>query len=330
MLIKEAVFTKELNIVIPDAKTITNGDVSFDCFRDFGHVTQYPLSGEDLFAARVENADIVLCNKTPMNEKTLENAKNLRYIGLFATGYNNIDIDYTNSRGITVCNAGGYSTDAVAQHTFALILAHCSRVGEYDSFVQSGGWKNADVFSPFVFDMYELAGKTIGIIGLGTIGSAVAKIALAFGMKVLYASRSEKNMAGVRRVSVEELVSQSDFVTVHCPLNSESARMFDKKMFSQFKKGAYFINTSRGGTVDEAALKWAAESGILSGAAVDVLDTEPMAKDCVLFGVENIVITPHIAWAPQETRQRCVDMVYDNLRAFLNGKPQNVVGESFV
>lgn len=328
-MIKEAVFTKELNIVIPDAKTITNGDVSFDCFRDFGNVTQYPLSAGGLFAKRVENADIVLCNKTPMNERTLKYAENLRYIGLFATGYNNIDLEYTNKRGITVCNAGGYSTDAVAQHTFALILSHCSRVSEYDAFVRSGGWKNAEVFSPFVYNMCELAGKTIGIVGLGTIGKAVAKIALAFGMKVLYASRSEKNMAGVERVTVEELVKRSDFVTVHCPLNSESAHMFDRELFSKFKKGAYFINTSRGGTVDEVALKWAVESGILSGAAVDVLDTEPMAQDCVLYDVENIVITPHIAWAPRETRERCVKMVYDNLRAFLDGKPQNVVGLSF-
>lgn len=313
------------NIVIPDAKTITSGDVSFDCFSEFGSVSVYPLSKGDAFTERVKDADIILCNKTPMNEKTLSEVKHLRYIGLFATGYNNIDIEYMKSRGITVCNAGGYSTDAVAQHTFALMLEHCSRVSEYNSFVQSGGWKRSEIFSPFVYKISELAGKTLGIIGLGTIGSAVAKIALAFNMRVLYCSRTEKHFPGVERVSLEELVSRSDFITVHCPLNKDSEKMFNSELFDKCKKGAYFINTSRGGVIDELALKQAVESGQLSGAAVDVLCSEPMAEDCVLYNVENITVTPHIAWAPVETRERCVKVVYDNLKAYLDGKPQNVV-----
>ena len=316
---------KALNIVIPDAKTISNGDVSFDCFKEFGNVTEYQLSGEKYFPQRVENADIILCNKTPMNEITLSGAKNLKYIGLFATGYNNIDIEYVKSRGITVCNAGGYSTDAVAQHTFAFILGHCSRVSDYNAFVQRGEWKTADVFSPFVYPMIELAGKTLGIIGLGTIGMAVAKIAMAFNMNVIYYSRSEKNMDGVRRVSLDELAAQSDFITAHCPLNDDSYHMFNAEFFRKCKPTAYFINTSRGGTVDEADLRHALENGTISGAAVDVLTKEPMAEDCILFGAPNLTITPHIAWASAQTRERCVSIVYDNLKAFLSGNPINVV-----
>lgn len=317
---------KKLNIVIPDAKTITNGDVSLDRFSDFGNVEIYELSGEALLGERVGNADAVLCNKTPMNEKTLGNAPNLKYIGLFATGYNNIDLDYTKSRGITVCNAAAYSTDAVAQHTFALILDHCSRVGDYNAFVQSGGWKKSDIFSPFIYPTMELAGKTIGIIGYGSIGRAVAKIALAFNMRVLFYARTHKEAeGGAVQVSLDTLVRESDFVTAHCPLNPDSAHMFNDELFSKFKKGAFFINTSRGGTVDEPALRRALENGVIAGAAVDVIDKEPMSEDCVLFGAPNLIITPHIAWGPLETRERCVDIVYNNLKAYLEGKPINVV-----
>lgn len=315
----------DLKIVIPDSKTITAGDVSFERFNDFGSVEIYPLSGVSLLPERIKDADIILCNKTPMNEETLGSAKNLRYIGLFATGYNNIDISYVRSRGITVCNAGGYSTDAVAQHTFALILSHCSRISEYNTFVQGGRWITSDVFSPFVYPTTELAGKTLGIVGYGTIGRAVAKAALAFNMNVVFTSRSKKEGFGARQVSLDELVRTSDFVTVHCPLNADSAGMFNKELFSRFKKGAFFINTSRGGTIVEEDLKWALENGVLSGAAVDVLESEPMAADCPLLGVKNLTITPHVAWAPVETRERCVRIVYDNLKAYLSGSPINVV-----
>ena len=318
---------EKLKIVIPDAKTITNGDLSFDRFSDFGDVTVYPLSSADTLAQRFEKADIVLCNKTPMNEKTLAKAKNLRYIGLFATGYNNIDLDFTKSRGITVCNAAAYSTDAVAQHTFALILEYYSRAADYNAFVQRGGWKESDIFSPFVYPTMELAGKTMGIIGYGSIGKAVAKIALAFNMRVLFCSRNKKEgEGGAVQVALEELVSRSDIVTVHCPLNRDSERMFNDGLFSKFKKGAFFVNTSRGGTVDEGALRRALESGILSGAAVDVIEKEPMSEECVLQNVPGLMITPHIAWGPKETRERCVSIVYDNLKAFLEGKPVNIVG----
>lgn len=317
-----------MKIVIPDRKTITNGDVSLECFKDFGEVETYELSGEALLSDRIADADIVLCNKTPMTEKTLKNAKNLKYIGLFATGYNNVDLDYTASRGITVCNAADYSTNAVAQHTFALILEHYSKVGTYNNFVQSGEWMKADIFSPFVFRMQELANKTIGIVGFGSIGRAVAEIARAFGMNILFYSRSKKdNTSGATQVDLETLVSKSDIVTVHCPLNKKSEKMFNDELFAKFKKGSLFINTARGGVVDEMALKNALESEILSGAAIDVLQTEPMSQNCPLIGVKNLTITPHVAWAPTETRQRLIEIVYNNVKNYLDGKPTNVVGK---
>lgn len=308
-----------MNIVIPDLKTVTNGDVSIECFDSLGTVTAYPLSEKSVVSERVKEADIILCNKTPMCKETLDSAKNLRYIGLFATGYNNIDLDYTSKRGITVCNAAGYSTNAVAQHTFALILEHFSKVAEYDRFVRDGGWIKSDVFSPIVYPTEELAGKTIGIIGMGSIGKRVSALAEAFEMNVLYYSRSKSN------TDLDNLVSSSDVVTVHCPLNVQSSKMFNKEMFEKFKHGAFFVNTSRGGTVDELALRYALDSGILSGAAVDVLENEPMSESCPLIGAKNLIITPHCAWAPEQTREKLVKIVYNNLKSFLDGNPVNVV-----
>ena len=308
-----------MNIVIPDLKTVTNGDVSIDCFNSLGTVTSYPLSEKSVVSQRVKDADIILCNKTPMCKETLDSAKNLRYIGLFATGYNNIDLEYTKQRGITVCNAADYSTNAVAQHTFALILERFSKVAQYNDFVQAGGWIKSNVFSPIVYPTEELAGKTIGIIGMGSIGKKVARLAYAFEMNVLYYSRSSSN------TDIDTLVSSSDIVTVHCPLNAQSYHMFNKAMFDKFKRGAFFVNTSRGGTVDEYALRYALDSGILSGAAVDVIDKEPMNADCPLIGAENLIVTPHTAWAAAQTRERLVSIVYNNLKSFLDGKPVNVV-----
>ena len=314
-----------MKILIPDSKTITLGDISFDRFKEFGEVEIYELSGAKLMPERSRDTDIILCNKVPMNAETLRNAKNLKYIGLFATGYNNIDLEYCKSRNITVCNAAGYSTDAVAQHTFALILDHYSRINEYNNFVQDGGWKRSDTFSPFVYGTHELFGKTIGIVEFGTIGKRVAQIAAAFGMNIVYYSRSEKEFDGAVRLPLEELVQVSDIVTVHCPLNDESRGMFDDELFSKFKPTAFFVNTARGGIADEQSLRRALESGKIAGAAADVLVTEPMGEDCPLIGVKNMTLTPHTAWAAKETRERCVQQAYETLKAYLNGKPINVV-----
>lgn len=314
-----------LKIVMPDCQTITNGDLDLTVLERFGSVEYYPLTARDQVAERIREADIVLCNKTPMDAETLRFADRLRYIGLFATGYNNIDLPETNRRGVTVCNAGGYSTDAVVQHTFALILNHFSCTAQYDQFVKEGNWIGSATFSPFVFPMQELAGKTLGIIGFGSIGQAVAKVALAFSMRVLCFTRTPRQAEGVTFVPLETLLAQSDVVSVHCPLNENSRALFNDERFSMMKNGAYFVNTARGPIVDEPALRRALESGRLSGAALDVLETEPMLANCPLIGAPNLTITPHIAWAPLETRARLLQLVSDNLEAFLAGHPQNVV-----
>lgn len=314
-----------MKIVITDWKTVTNGDLTPKALEVFGEVQAYELTAPHEIAERIKDADVVLCNKTPMTAEVLAGAQKLRYIGLFATGYNNIDLDYTNAHGITVCNAGGYSTEAVAQHVFAMLLSHTNRVDEYARFTAAGHWIGSDVFSPFCYPMQELCGQTMGIVGYGHIGKAVAKIALAFGMRVLVFTRTPTDDAAVEFVSFDELLARADVISAHCPLNAQSNKLFDAAAFARCKDGAVFINTSRGGVVDEAALREALLGGKLRFAAIDVLDTEPMRADCPLYGVPNCVITPHVAWAPLETRQRLLALVCDNLRAFLAGTPQNVV-----
>ncbi len=316
-----------MKIVILDAQTITKGDVSLSPLQKFGEVVTYNLTKYEQIPQRIYDADAVICNKTVLDENSLKGAKNLRYIGLFATGYNNIDIEYCTKHNITVCNAGSYSTNAVAQHTFALILEFYSNVGKYNEFCHSGGWQTAETFSPFVFPLNELYSKTIGIIGFGAIGQAVAKIALAFNMNVLAFNRSQKSFDGVKFVDFDTLIKESDIITVHCPLNTDSAQMFNKDTFSKMKKGAFFVNTARGGIMDEQALIDALECEHLGGAGVDVLSVEPMSKDSLLPDTKNLLISPHIAWAPIETRKRLIDIVCKNIERFLEGNPINVVNK---
>lgn len=312
-----------MKIVLTDAQTVLDNLVNADILKQFGEVEEYGLLHYDEVAEKIADADMVVCNKTLLDKNTLRLAKNLKYIGLFATGYNNIDIDYCKVHNIAVCNAGSYSTNAVAQHTFALILEHFNNTSNYNKYVKDGRWKRSKTFSPFVYPLSELAGKTLGIVGFGNIGKAVAKIANAFEMRVIAYNRSEKQADGVEFVSFETLLEQSDIVSVHCPLNSESQDMFDKNAFAKMKKGALFVNTARGGVMVEQDLFDALESGHLGGAAIDTLKVEPMEEDCILMGAKNCIMTPHIAWAPVETRVRLMNIVADNIRAFLNGTPQN-------
>lgn len=314
-----------MKIILTDAQTVVDQFVSADALDEFGEVVQHGLLSYDEVAKAIEDADMVICNKTQLNRETLRLAKKLRYIGLFATGYNNIDVEYCRAHGITVCNAGSYSTDAVAQQTFALILEHFNKVAKYNDYVQEGKWKRSPTFSPFVYPLNELSGKTLGIVGLGTIGQRVAEIALAFNMKVIAYNRSRRDVDCVKQVGFEELLNNSDIVTVHCPLNAESKDMFNKDTFAKMKRGALFVNTARGGVMVEEDLRDALESSHLGGACIDVLHVEPMEEDCVLMGVKNCIITPHIAWAPLETRLRLMQIVADNIRNYLNGTPTNVV-----
>jgi glycerate dehydrogenase len=314
-----------MKIVLTDAQTVVDELVSAEPLKEFGEVVSNGLLTYEEVAEAIADADIVLCNKTLLDAHSLRYAKHLKYIGVFATGYNNIDVKYCREHGITVCNAGSYSTNAVVQHTFALILAHFNNIALYNKYVQDGRWKRSPTFSPFLYPLHEISGRTLGIVGLGTIGQAVAKVALAFGMKVVAYNRSQRNIEGVRMVSLDELLDVSDIVTVHCPLNDDSKEMFNKDTFEKMKPGAVFVNTARGGVIVEQDLYDALESGHLGGACIDVLSLEPMEEDCILMGAKNCIITPHIAWAPVETRQRLMQIVCDNIRNFLSGHPTNVV-----
>ena len=317
---------KPMKIVLTDAKTVTNGDLDLSVFSKYGELCIYETTTYAQTAKRLQDADAVLLNKTVLDANILSACPKLRYIGLFATGYNVIDTEYTRAHGITVCNAGSYSTDAVAQTVFAMILEHASRVASYDAFVKEGGWIASPTFSPFVYPTEELCGKMLGIIGCGSIGKRVAAIGAAFGMLPQFYSRSAHPECSFPQLDFETVLSTSDYLTVHCPLTPQTDGMFDRAAFSKMKPGAYFINTARGGILREQALFDALESGHLSGAAVDVLSKEPMEPDCILLHAKNITFTPHVAWAPLQTRKRLLGIAEQNLAAFLQGKPMHVVG----
>lgn len=315
-----------MKIVLTDCDTVVaNNDIDLSVLSEFGEVVYYPETSPTLTAERIKDADVVIVNKTVLGKAEMEKATNLKLIALFATGYNNIDVKYAAERGIAVCNAGSYSTSAVAQQVFAYILAQASAVSKYDEDVKRGDWIRSRLFSFFSRPTAELSGKVLGIFGFGAIGRQVARIALAFDMKVIATTRSKKECDGVEFVSFDELLARSDYLTVHCPLTPETERRFNADAFEKMKDGAYFINTARGGVVDEDALFEALESGKLSGAAIDVLTKEPMPADCKLISAKNITITPHIAWAPLETRERLLDIVVENIRSFIAGAPKNKV-----
>ncbi len=314
-----------MKIIITDSDTVSTGDISFSRFAAYGTVIRYGTTETERAAERIRDAEVVLCNKTPMTREILEKAEKLRYIGLFATGWNNVDTAFAAERGIVVSNVPGYSTDSVAQLTFSYILAIYSRLSDYSASVKRGEWLKSPTFSYFPYPIDCLAGKTMGIVGFGAIGKTVAGIARAFGMKVLVYTRTEREAEGVSFVDFDTLLCESDIVSLHCPLNEQSRGMMNGEAFSKMKKGSVFINTSRGPVVDEKALRQALESGWLMGAGIDVLNVEPMSADCPLIGAKNCIITPHIAWAALETRERLVDLAEKNLAAFIEGKPINRV-----
>lgn len=314
-----------MKIVITDRDTVTSGDLSLDSLERFGEVISYGLTSPEELVERIADADAVLCNKTQITAAVMDACPKLRYVGLFATGYNNIDVVHAAKKGITVCNAGEYSSDAVAQLTFALLLELCTSLSKYAGYTSSGGWITSPVFSAFIHPQRELSGMTLGVVGHGSIGRRVERIARAFGMKVLVYTRTPGKSEDTEYVSFDELLSRSDAVTVHCPLTDATAKLFNGESFAKMKQGAFFVNTSRGGVVDEPALRDALDSGRLGGAALDVLATEPMSADCPLIGAENLIITPHVAWAPLETRQRLLGIVENNIECWLRGEPVNVV-----
>lgn len=313
-----------MKILITDSASLkSGGDLSTEVLKKYGEISEFDNIDRTTLLKEVTDKDIIFCNKTVIDREVIDRAAKLKFIGVFATGYNNIDTEYAKEKVIAVCNAGSYSTNAVAQQVIAYILIHYTQIPKYNEFVKDGGWKRSKIFSPLVFGTDEVAGKTLGIVGYGNIGKAVETAAKGLGMNVIVYTRTVRPNGSTRFVSFDELLENSDVITLHCPLNRESTDMMNKESFAKCRDGAFFINTSRGGTVDEAALYDALCSGKLSGAAVDVLKEEPMAEDCVLFDAPNIIITPHTSWAPLATRKRLLGIACENLDAFLNGGTKN-------
>ena len=317
-----------MKIVILDGNALNPGDLSYDVLKQFGEVTLYPRTEtEDEVIRRIADHEIVLVNKVPITERILEACPSIQLICVQATGYNVIDCDACTKRGIPVTNVPTYGTAAVAQFTLALMLELCHRIGYHDRVVHEGKWCRSASFCFWDTPQIELAGKTLGIIGFGRIGQAVAKLASAFGMKVIAYTRTPRpeHRALADCVDLDTLYARSDFITLHCPQTSENAKMINQESIRKMKDGAILINTARGGLVDEAALAQALSSGKLAAAAVDVLSQEPMIESNPLMNAPNCIITPHIAWAPKESRQRLLDTVVENIRSYLEGAPQNVV-----
>lgn len=315
-----------MKLVILDWATVTAGDLTPQRFHALAdEVECYSLTAPEETIERIRDADLVLCNKVQITESVMAACPNLRYIGLFATGYNNIDIEAARARGITVCNAGSYSTNAVAQHVFACILDHFSRVSLYAMDTRLGSWCRSKTFSYFPYPTAELAGRVLGIIGYGSIGRRVAEIGAAFGMQPIIATRTQPTDCPYPLKTIEEVFALSDVVTLHCPLTGQTAGLVDAERLEMMKPEAILINTARGGVVREADLAEALCDGILAAAYLDVLEKEPMAEDTPLRNAKNCFITPHIAWAPLETRTRLLDIAAQNIQAYLAGQPRNKV-----
>ena len=316
-----------MKIVILDGYAENPGDLSWDGVRAFGEVTVYDRTPAEKILERAQGADILVTNKTPLTKDTLAQLPNLKLIALLSTGYNVVDCAWAKEHGIPVSNIPAYSTESVAQLVFAFILAHCRQVERHSRSVLAGDWAASRDFCYTLTPLTDIEGKTIGLVGYGSIGKAVARIALAFGMRVLATSRSHTQGTDgqVQFCALDTLLQESDFVSLHCPLTPETEGLVNAGFLSTMKPNAFLINTSRGPVVDEAALASALNQGQIAGAGLDVLGKEPPEADNPLFTAKNCLITPHIAWASKETRQRLMDIFTDNIRAFCEGHPQNVV-----
>ena len=315
-----------MKIVILDAYAANPGDLSWDEFAALGELTVYDRTAQEDAAARIGDAEVVFINKVRLTDEIFAACPNLKLVSILATGYNIVDLAAAKRRGITVCNVPGYSTRAVVQMTFALLLEICQQVGLHSGAVHTGRWQTCPDFCFWDRPLIELDGKTMGIVGYGAIGSAVGTVAQALGMKLLVTARHEKPVPeGARFVSLPELLAQSDVVSLHCPQTAENARMIDAGALAQMKDGAILLNTARGGLLDEQAVADALRSGKLLAAGMDVVSAEPIRADNPLLTAPNCFLTPHIAWAPLETRRRLQAISAENLRPFLAGKPQNVV-----
>ena len=317
-----------MKIVILDGYALNPGDLDYGCLNQFGEVSVYDRTeSEEEAVRRIGDAEILLLNKFPVTESLLEKCPSLRLICVQATGYNVVDCEAARKRNIPVCNVPCYGTDAVAQFTMALLLEICHQIGHHNLVVHQGKWCDSEIFCFWDTPQMELAGKTLGIIGFGRIGQAVARLAKAFGMQVIAHSRTEYPQGAElgKYVTLDELYSKADVISLHCPQLPETYRMINRESISKMKDGVILLNTSRGGLLDEIEVANALEQGKIRYAAVDVVSEEPMKRQNPLLSAPNCIITPHMAWAPVESRQRLLDCVVENIRMWRNGQPQNVV-----
>lgn len=319
-----------MKIVVLDGYTLNPGDLSWDGLKQLGDLTIYdrtPFNSKEIIK-RIGDAEIVFTNKTPLPKAVISKSENLKYIGVLATGYNVVDVNMAKGMGITVANVPSYSTVSVAQFTIALLLEMCHHIGNHSLAVSNGKWVKSSDFCFWNSPLIELEGKTLGIIGFGSIGQATAKLAQAFGLNILFNNRSRKaelESDSCKQVELDELFSKSDIVSLHCPLFESTEGIINSKNILKMKDGVMIINTARGGLVVEQDLTDALNSGKVSGAAVDVVSEEPIKADNPLLKAKNCIITPHIAWAPKEARTRLMNTTVKNLEAFLSGNPVNVV-----
>lgn len=313
-----------MKLTILDGHAVNPGDLPWDVFNDLADITVYERTPNELLIERIGNSDAIFLNKIQITEETLTACPNLKYIGVLATGYNVVDIQAARRHNVTVTNIPAYSTDSVAQHVFSFILNFTNLVAEHNESVQKGNWVSCPDFCYWTKPLTEISGKTLGVFGYGNIGKKVTTIAQAFGMNVICCTRTPK--PGMpQSVTFEELMSQSDFVTLHAPLTTQTQNIINSKSLSLMKPTAYLINTARGGFVVEKDLAESLNKGQIAGYAADVVLQEPMAKDSPLLGAKNCIITPHIAWAPLETRTRLQKIAYNNFKSWQEGNPINVV-----
>ena len=309
-------------------------DVDMGKLKKFGDFTEYAVSNEENTPERVKDADIIIVNKVKLNEQTLKEAENVKLICVTATGTDNVDKDYATSRGIVITNVRGYSTDSVAQHTFALLFYILEKLNYYDAYVKTGKYGESKRFSHFGKTFAELSGKTWGIIGLGAIGRKVAHIAESFGCKVMYYSTSGRNNhKHYERVDFDTLLSKSDVISIHAPLTESTEHLMDAEAFRKMKNTAIMINVGRGAIVDEQALADALNNNEIAGAGLDVMSKEPLEKTNPLYNMQDstkLIITPHMAWASKEARERLVEGVEENMEAYLTGQPVNVVNRELL
>jgi glycerate dehydrogenase len=314
-----------MKIVFLDESTVTIGDIDFSRLKSLGHYEGFANSNEQQTMQRAKEADVIITNKALITAAVLNALPLLKLVTVVATGYNIIDLEAAKEKGVCVCNVPGYATKSVAQHTFTLILNLATKAYVYHNDIQAGQWQKSRSFTLLTYPTFDLAGKTIGIIGFGAIGREVAKIAESFGMNVLAYDAFGIKDDKYANTDFETLLRQSDVVTLHCPLTEQNRHLMDAAALAKMKKTAVLINTARGPLIDEEALTEALNSATIAGAGIDVLTVEPPREANMLLKARNLIVTPHCAWSTQEARQRLINQTTENIRAFFSGRPRNMV-----